>query len=148
MLKPSSKDAIHSALPLTECLAKTYGEKQKGRHVLNHCQIVGKVAHELIARMPDWLRADLFPHGSELIAACHDIGKVSPTFQEKIYRGTVNYPKNSKPELKKANPDLEKTWGGNAGVSFAAAEELKVGKFIPEILGQHHGYSPNVQNFG
>jgi len=137
------------ALPLTECLAKTYGEtgnKQKGRHVLNHCQIVGEVARELIARMPDWLKNDLFPFGSELIAACHDIGKVSPTFQEKIYRGTANYSKNSKSELKTANPDLEKTWGGHAGVSFAAADELDVGKFIPEILGQHHGYSPNVQN--
>jgi CRISPR-associated endonuclease/helicase Cas3 len=145
MFKPPSKDVIHNALSLTECLAKTYGEKgnkQKGRNVLNHCQIVGEVARELITRMPELLKNDLFPHGSELIAACHDIGKVSPTFQKKIHDAL----KELIPELKNINPDLEKTWGGHAGVSFAAAEELEVGKFIPEILGQHHGYSPNVQN--
>jgi len=44
-----------NAPQLTSCLAKTYGEKQAGRHVLNHCQIVGEVAKELIARMPEWL---------------------------------------------------------------------------------------------
>ncbi|MEI7840953.1 MAG: CRISPR-associated helicase Cas3' [Methylococcaceae bacterium] len=127
-------------LPLTECLAKTYDEKQKGRNVLNHCQIVGEVARELIARMPDWLKNDLFPSGSELIAACHDIGKVSPTFQKKIHDAL-----NERiPELKNIDSKLEKTWGGHAGVSQATAKRLKAGKYIPEILGQHHGFSPNL----
>lgn len=138
-------------LKLEQCLAKTYGtdkNKQKGRDVLTHCQIVGEVARELIKRMPDWLREALFPEGSELIAACHDIGKVSPTFQKKIH----NALKELIPELKNINPDLEKTWGGHAGVSFATTggedgdDGLAFGKFIPKILGQHHGYSPNVQN--
>ena len=132
-------------LTLSQCLAKTYGKKQAGRDIVTHCQIVGEVARELKNRMPEWLKSDLFPNGSELIAACHDIGKVSPTFQEKIYRGTANYAKNSLPELHNINPDLEKNWGGHAGVSYAAARQLNVGKFIPEILGQHHGYSPKVQ---
>ena len=39
---------------------------------------------------------------------------------------------------------MEKTWGGHAGVSQATALKLQAGKFIPEILGQHHGYSPNL----
>jgi CRISPR-associated endonuclease/helicase Cas3 len=70
------------ALPLEQCLAKTYGDKQEkygGRQVLNHCQIVGEVARELMARMPDWLRNALFPKGSELIAACHDLETVCKT---------------------------------------------------------------------
>jgi CRISPR-associated endonuclease/helicase Cas3 len=148
MKKPNVATNITTeiALQLEECLAKTYGEKQAGRQVLNHCQIVGEVARELIKRMPDWLRNDLFPKGSELIAACHDIGKVSPTFQEKIYRGTQGYKWNSKPELKNINPDIEKNWGGHAGVSQIAADALAVGEFIPEILGQHHGSSPTVSN--
>lgn len=141
-----------TALLLEDCLAKTYSDKQAGRNVLNHCQIVGEVARELISRMPEWLRNDLFPAGSELVAACHDIGKVSPSFQEKIYRGTSNYQKNSKPELKKAEPDKEKNWGGHAGVSQAAANAfLRRHKYpkdniqnIPKILGQHHGSSPNL----
>jgi CRISPR-associated endonuclease/helicase Cas3 len=104
------------------------------------------MVRKLIDRMPQWLREDLFPPGSELIAACHDIGKVSPTFQEKIYRGTEGYKWNSKPELININPDIEKSWGGHAGVSQATADALEVGKYIPDILGQHHGYSPKLSN--
>lgn len=148
-----------NALQLNDCLAKTYetgfGEKRAGRHVLNHCQIVGEVARELIARMPGWLRDDLFSTGSELIAACHDLGKVSPTFQEKIYRGTkstTNYQNNSLPELKNADPEQEKQWGGHAGVSQAAANAIlrkkdydkDIRKYVPVILGQHHGSSPKL----
>lgn len=139
-----------NALQLNDCLAKTYktsfGEKLAGRQVLNHCQIVGEVARELLNRLPDWLVSELFPKGSELIAGSHDIGKVSPTFQEKIYRGTDGYLRNSKPGLEKTNPEIESGWGGHAGVSQATAQYLKLGKYIPEILGQHHGYSPNVTN--
>ncbi len=145
-----NQPSLNSALPLDECLAKTFkneqGLKQAGRNITEHCQIVGEVAKELMARMSSWLRDDLFPDGSELIAACHDLGKVSPTFQEKIYRGTEDYQRNSKPELETANPDLEKTWGGHAGVSQATVDHLKVGKYIPQILGQHHGYSPTLRN--
>lgn len=137
------------ALSMNDCLAKTYlsngGQKLAGRTVLEHCAIVGEVAREILDRMPDWLRIALFPAGSELVAAAHDIGKISPTFQEKIYRGTSGYSDNSKQGLECANPDLEKDWGGHAGVSMAATDHyggLDLGKFIPQILGQHHGYLP------
>jgi len=147
MLKRKTIDTKeNSALPLDQCLAKTYGDKQQGRKVTEHCQIVGEVAKELMIRMPQWLRDDLFPQGSELIASAHDLGKVSPTFQEKIYRGTQGYQNNSKSELKNINPDIEKLWGGHAGVSQATAVQLKLGRYIPKILGQHHGYSPMLSN--
>lgn len=148
MIRPRSVNIETSlnpfiSLALKDCLAKTYvsedGSKLPGRRVLNHCHIVGSVAKEIIARTPIWLRADLFPPGSELIAACHDLGKVSPTFQEKIYRGC-----NLKSGLEGINPDLEKAWGGHAGVSLATAQALSTGKYIPEILGQHHGYFPDL----
>lgn len=132
-------------LKLEQCLAKTYGKegnKQKGRDVLTHCLIVGEVARELIARMPDWLQKALFPKGSELIAACHDIGKVCPTFQKKIYEAIGEFVE----ELKNIDANVEKNWGGHAGVSFITAHALKLGKFIPQILGQHHGYFPEVRN--
>ncbi len=149
MLKPNRKpDNQTNALPLNACLAKTYkaitGEYLAGRHVLNHIHIVGEVAKELLNRMPPWLVAELFPTGSELIAAAHDIGKISPTFQEKLYRGTDGYVRNSKAGLEKVNPDIERQWGGHAGVSQITAQYLELGKYIPEILGQHHGYSPNI----
>ena len=148
--KSTTAKPLQHALELTDCLAKTYndiaGKKQAGRRVLNHCEIVGHIARELRHRLPDNLVAEFLPAGSELIAAAHDIGKVSPCFQEKIYRGTDGYVNHSKTGLETANPDLEKSWGGHAGVSQATATYLKLGKYIPEILGQHHGYSPNVGN--
>ncbi len=141
MRRKSTKKHGASPLDFSIFLAKTYGNGKPGREVTEHCQIVGEVAKELLWRMPIWLR-DLLPDGSELIAACHDLGKVSPTFQEKIYRGTQGYKKNSKPELKDADPDLESNWSGHAGVSQATAKQLSLGEYIPQILGQHHGYSP------
>jgi len=138
----------NEALPLKKCLAKTrITENQKregGRNVFDHCSIVGEVARELITRMPSFLRSALFPEGSELIAAIHDIGKVSPTFQEKIYRGTDDYVPNSLSSLSCINPVIEKNWGHHAGVSMATAHSLKIGRYIPQIIGQHHGYSPEL----
>lgn len=111
---------------------------------MDHCCIVGEVARELLERMPSFVRTTLFPDGSELVAAAHDIGKISPTFQEKIYRGTDDYKWNSLECLTIVNPDQERNWGGHAGISMAAARSLKIGKYIPEIIGQHHGYSPEL----
>lgn len=143
--KPSEPQEI-PYLPLDQCLAKSWrtveNEVHPGRLVFSHCQIVGKVAKEIMQRMPVWLRAELFPCGSELIAAAHDIGKVSPTFQKKIYSGLTQPDKEVLSILKKINQDTEKAWGGHAGVSQATADALCVGKYIPEILGRHHGFSP------
>lgn len=135
-------------LALAQCLAKSRktadGQVLAGRLVLSHCQVVGEVARAMIARMPDWLRLALFPEGAELIAAAHDIGKVSPTFQHKIYCALTTADTSVLTMLKEHNPDTEKAWGGHAGVSQATVAALMAGKFIPEILGQHHGFSPNL----
>lgn len=132
-----------------EYLAKTItshsGKTEKGIDVLTHCKIVGFVARELISRQPDWLRETLFPKGSELVAASHDIGKISPGFQEKIYRALGT-------PLGLVSPELDRNIGGHPAVSQAAL--YNSGLFIPEIVGRHHGYSaqrtgqPNDDNFG
>jgi CRISPR-associated endonuclease/helicase Cas3 len=98
----------------------------------------------MLLRMPEWLRDALFPEGSELIAAAHDVGKVSPTFQKKIYSALSQKDEAVLSALKTANPDTEKQWGGHAGVSQATVEAQNVGPYIPQILGQHHGFSPNL----
>jgi len=148
--KKSALDLEDSLLPLQLCLAKTFKTGSSvlpGRLVLSHCQIVGEVARAMMGRMPVWLRKELFPEGAELIAAAHDIGKVSPTFQKKIYKALT--PQNTEvlavlQALKAYNPDTEKNWGGHGGVSQATADVEKVGKYVAEILGQHHGFSPNL----
>ena len=90
MLKPVQiSSRVQKVLPLDACLAKTVkladGNATKGINVSTHYQIVGHVALELIRRQPHWLQKSLYPKGSELIVAAHDLGKVSPNFQEKIY---------------------------------------------------------------
>ncbi|MBN6741226.1 CRISPR-associated helicase Cas3' [Acidithiobacillus sp. MC6.1] len=115
-----------------------------GRLVLSHCQVVGEVARAMMKRMPDYLRTALFPEGAELIAAAHDIGKVSPTFQKKIYRALTQDNEAVLASLKAVDIDWEKQWGGHGGVSQATTGALVVGRYIPEILGQHHGFSPNL----
>ena len=127
-------------LNLQDCLAKTSRENGRtipGLDVETHCQIVGLVAAELIRRMPAQMRELLFPPGAELIAASHDIGKVNPLFQEKIRRSLSNYRRNTCMGLENANPEWECF---HSAVSQAALAGVK--KYIPEIVGQHHGDSP------
>ncbi len=144
-----------TALELSDCIAKTRtdekGKEVLGRTVFSHCYIVGAIARALLSRLLPNLRRDLFPVGSELVAAAHDVGKVSPTFQEKIRRGrtgTLNYVRNSMKGLETADPDIEVSWGGHAGVSEAAARDYLNDKYIPSILGQHHGKSPLLNGKG
>ncbi|HCI4542251.1 TPA: CRISPR-associated helicase Cas3' [Klebsiella quasipneumoniae subsp. quasipneumoniae] len=134
-----------AAISYENCPAKTRrlndGRVVQGRSVLSHCQIVGEIARALIARYPEPMRSRLFPAGSEMAAACHDIGKVSPTFAAKLFAACdVNDKRLS--ALSAVNPELETLWGGHAGVSQSTAESLQAPRYVPEILGQHHGFNP------
>lgn len=136
------------AIGFENCPAKTRrlsnGRIVIGRSVLEHCQIVGEIASVLISRFPESMRNHLFPQGSEMAAACHDIGKVSPTFTAKIFAACgINYRQN--PALAGVSPALESQWGGHAGVSQASAAEIGVPKYVAELLGQHHGFNPQVE---
>lgn len=149
------KPPTERCFELHECFAKTYNDGDKynlpGRDVFSHCLIVGHVTRALLARMPAWLRSSLYPEHSELVAASHDVGKVSPDFQEKIRRGrnhSANYKSNSYPGLESADPDREKRWGYHAGLSQVTLDHCQSGRFIPEIVGQHHGYSPSKGQIG
>src|SRR5690554_6515001 len=126
--------------------AKTFlqpdGRTRLGRSVFNHCQIVGEVARELVRRQPAGFRDSLFPDGAHFAAAAHDIGKISPTFVEKL-RGACD-PALCTLQPLPVNPQLESTWGGHAGVSQLTARALAAPEFVPEILGQHHGFSPSL----
>ena len=147
MLRPRiTKNEASAVIPFGQCPAKTFAVGRDvvlGRSVLEHCQIVGEVAKALIARQPDYLRERLYPRNAHLVAAAHDIGKVSPTFYEKLRQACCPVPEGM-PALEQINPQLETSWGGHAGVSQLAAKALGAPAFIPEILGQHHGFAPLV----
>lgn len=154
MRKPKPKNSTQEqvflsspALPLEQCIAKTrIGSANSvptaGRTVEEHCRIVGAVARVLLQRMPHAQQV-LFSEHAHVPALVHDIGKICPTFQEKLYRA-MGFPNNSLPELRTAQPDLELTWGKHAAVSYAALSPYKNAHATGEIVGQHHG-SPTQQ---
>lgn len=139
MLGPKNQNKISretTILPLEKCLAKTIHSEsgaKPGVSVETHCRVVGYTARELITRLPPWLAKELFPQGSELVAAAHDVGKVCPTFQEKIHLD-IGLP------LGFVDPNLDSKIGYHFSVSQAAVEHSA--KYIPEIMGRHHGYTP------
>ena len=137
------------AVPYNLCPAKTYtdvnGEVKLGRSVLEHCKIVGEVAKEMIERFPPVIRDCLFAEASALVAAAHDIGKVSPYFYAKLMVASSAHADLRNFNLESINPSLERQWGGHAGVTQISLKDMKVPDYIPELLGQHHGFSPNVR---
>ncbi|MDQ7007680.1 MAG: CRISPR-associated helicase Cas3' [Acidobacteriota bacterium] len=142
---PSASKAL---LPgLGECLAKTQQTSrgvEPGHTVLDHCEIVGRIARELLGRIPNDLRRALFPDGVELVAAAHDVGKISPTFQLKIRRAIAGAD-HTPAEYRQVAHVRESDWGGHPGVSQLTLEAIGTGRFIPRIAGLHHGYSPRVE---
>jgi CRISPR-associated endonuclease/helicase Cas3 len=137
----------NEAIPFNACPAKTYVGKDgitvPGRSVAEHCAIVGEVAKALIQRHPDSVKKLLFPEGSALIASAHDIGKVSPTFYEKLL-SHCDQTGSGNIRLQGVDPSIESQWGGHAGVSELTARDLQVDRSIPGILGQHHGFTPSL----
>jgi CRISPR-associated endonuclease/helicase Cas3 len=71
-----------SPLRHEDCWAKTTEDGKPGISVRDHCLNVGCVAEALLTLLPSHLR-DLLPPGTATLAALHDIGKVSPGFQQK-----------------------------------------------------------------
>lgn len=134
------------------CLAKTWKDREgnllPGRSVYEHCLIVGAVARELIAGFPPQLRDTLFPAGSALLAACHDIGKLSPTFYLRLFFALKQPLTAVQLSLltalglehhATAVRDHELRWSGHAGVSAVALQAITHNSHLSAIVGQHHG---------
>lgn len=130
--RPAQTQKHIKVIDFEACPAKTFltdrGASVPGRTVFNHCQIVGEVAKELIARLPKRIQT-LFPKGSPMAAAGHDVGKVCPTFYNKLMNAC------SLEMLPGVNYQLDREWGGHAGVSQATAKSLGAPQYVPEILG-------------
>lgn len=136
------------ALDYRDCPAKTYednqGQRRLGRNVFEHCQIVGEVARALINKFPPALQPALFPKGSALLAAVHDIGKVSPTFFLKLQTAVSGNDSPWLQTLAQFKGISESEWGGHAGVSALALENICLDPFVAKVAGQHHGATPST----
>lgn len=74
--------AESSKIAHENCWAKTLRDGGPGISVRDHCLNVGCVAEALLELLPAQLRS-LLPPGTATLAALHDVGKVSPGFQQK-----------------------------------------------------------------
>lgn len=133
---------LPKAISYLKCPAKTYttndGIVSEGHNVYEHCKIVGEVAKELLSRLPSDFVQSLFPKEAPLIAAAHDVGKVSPCFVDKIRKACAKEPISS------FDPNLDAKLGGHSAVSQVTIKELSPCPITPDIVGQHHGFSPAV----
>lgn len=134
---PDRAEKKRPALPLERCLAKTRqsagGARAAGENVRQHCRLAKDMALGLLRRNP--LLERLLPEDAWLAAALHDVGKVCPTFQKKIF-ASLGLAGNM-PELAGADERDEKKWGGHAAVSYAALKDRC--SWLAEIAGMHHG---------
>jgi CRISPR-associated endonuclease/helicase Cas3 len=132
---------------LEKCFAKTFFKNNKktlGRTVFDHCEIVGLIAENLVLNFPEWVRKIFFPSGVHLISAAHDVGKISPAFQKKIYQA-AGLSHNNFIGIEFIDIENEKNWGWHQGVSLLSAESYNLGQVASRIIGRHHGTLPNTK---
>lgn len=129
-------------LPLERCLAKTWKHSAAcapGRSVEEHCRIAGAVAAELASRLEDILPG-LLPEGADVPALLHDIGKVTPPFQARIYEAAFSRETAAHmQELHGADFELEQNAGGHAAVGRATLSGMGAPLSLARIVGAHHG---------
>ncbi len=135
-------DSERPALPFEKCLAKTWndGSILCGRTVQEHCMIAGSIA-EILVSIFNNLVLNLLPTESFIPALLHDIGKICPTFQAKLWIAIIGRDnvRKEKPELAGIDPKVETSWNGHATVSGSALKEMGAPESLVQITGSHHG---------
>lgn len=135
-------DSERPALPFEKCLAKTWndGSILCGRTVQEHCMIAGSIA-EILVSIFNNLVLNLLPTESFIPALLHDIGKICPTFQAKLWIAIIGRDnvRKEKSELAGIDPKVETSWNGHATVSGSALKEMGAPESLVQITGSHHG---------
>ncbi|WP_029697797.1 CRISPR-associated helicase Cas3' [Franconibacter pulveris 1160] len=163
MRRPSGSCGKQKSIPCINAQlapAKTYidsaGVTREGRSIYEHCLIVGFVAKEIIKNFPAAIVDALFPSGSALVAACHDVGKLSPVFYLRLQ---IALNRASLPMVQELlailgcdvyEPSLrefEQQWGGHAGVSAITLAAITKDTHISAIVGQHHGRKVFIERY-
>ncbi len=122
-----------AVIPLQDCLAKTVQHGTvvcKGCNVYNHLAITLKVIRLLRSIWEGFPRCKLLPPAVDVLCAFHDIGKVSPGFQQKIYHALGR--------------QLNFNGYSDDHSSISRAALLNLNENLADLAGMHHGQtSPN-----
>lgn len=146
-IKNEKNDIDISLICLSKTVQQINSSALSGLPVEVHCKIAGLVAQEIVQLYPEKISNALFPKGFDFLAACHDVGKISPDFQAMIYSYVGDFNIKSWPELLGANPDGagRKEFAFHAKVSQATFE--KESSAFANILALHHGFRPNANKY-
>lgn len=129
---PRIKKKEYPLLKEEDCLAKTFAN-ERGCDIYAHSVATCKVLRELQRRYGGEVRKKLIVPAAELLAAYHDIGKMTPAFQQKIYDAldlTAALPWHHHIDEK----------GGHAKSSAIILDAIYGEKnSIPKLAGAHHG---------
>ncbi len=117
-----------------ECWAKTTPSGQPGISVEQHCRATGIVAGLLAAQVPCWIKDALDVRTGVILAALHDVGKVSLGFQKKCSIWLKRYGLTAA-EFVGTEEDHAKV-SQQTVQDFLAGEDLR---FWAAIVGAHHG---------
>jgi len=117
-----------SVLRHEDCWAKTTKDGKPGISVRDHCLNVGCVAEALLALLPQQLQK-LIPTGAATLAALHDLGKVSPGFQQKCDECQLSFTRDAGYESR------------HQRISQIFLESVDNGRLRrwAEAVGAHHG---------
>ena len=129
-----SSGPVSQILTPEDCLAKTLNGA-KGCDVVTHLQLCTLVLRALKECFRDTPKAAVFSEAAEYLAAVHDIGKVTPGFQQKIY-GALG--QKIIEEFQYSNVDHAEYSGWILRERF--------GENFAALAANHHGIAHNMGN--
>lgn len=118
-----------------DCWAKTTLSGHPGISVAQHCRTAGTVAELLARQLPRWLTEALGVRAGVVLAAVHDVGKLSPGFQCKCPAWLRRHQLSATAYIGH-EPDHAKV-GQRTLQEILSDERLR---FWAALVGAHHGH--------
>lgn len=115
------------------------GTKTLGMSVYQHCCLAGEVLKILIGRIRMTDKADCLPDSVAVLAALHDIGKLSPVFIRKIISGTESG--QGAEEWQRLTEDyknIAETYY-HTGIGYSVLRAMGAPKDCCRVVAEHHG---------
>lgn len=138
-LRFSRQSVPQGCIPFRECRAKTCPDGKYGTSVFDHCRYAGYVAEGLLALLPDCVREQL-PLETPFLVALHDIGKVSPEYENKYFAKLVQ---EFAPEWASTLPVRGHATIG--AISLMSLFDLFPDEFLVSVVAAHHGFWPDAK---